>query len=43
MVFVIIGAVLLGGIILAGGGNTLTGLGKDIQTTTDRVSNHSAE
>jgi predicted small secreted protein len=37
MVFVIIGAVLLGGVILVGGGHTVQGLGQDIQQTGDRI------
>lgn len=43
MVFVVIAAVLLGGVILAGGGHTISGLGKDIQQTSERVHTKAAE
>lgn len=37
MVFVIIGAVILGAVVLVGGGHTVQGLGKDIQQTSDHI------
>jgi predicted small secreted protein len=39
MVFVIIAAVLVGGVVLVGGGHTVQGFGQDIQQTGDRIQN----
>lgn len=37
MVFVIIGAVILGAVVLVGGGNTIQGLGQDIKNTSEHI------